>query len=148
MIFYLGLQVLLETEACILPTVLSFGVFSLPSGEDRNEADHPLTLPPLGSAFLQASQPLLLRAEEKKGLGLSSCSPHHGTDLPARMGKTSPSFSLTSRGHMHRGLLSPLSLVGCYIGVHFMEWKPQTKGTAGTCYGTRWGLLRSRLCAG
>lgn len=63
--FYLGLRSLLDSGAGSLPLVLSTGVFSFPTGEERNEVDEPLT-PPLGFAFLQASQPRLLRAQEER----------------------------------------------------------------------------------
>lgn len=90
-------------------------VFSSQMG-NRSEAGAPLTLPPLGFAFLQASLPLLLRVEEKKGPRHSRCPPHHGAGLPARMGKISSSFSLASHGHRHPCPLSPLPLAGVTSG--------------------------------
>lgn len=137
-------SLLLETWAYIQPLVLSICLFSIPAGEDRNKVDKPLTLHPLGFAFLQASPPLLLRVEERKGPPDSKCPPHHGADLPARMGKSSSSFPLTSQGHMRPFLLSPLSLEGVTLG-SILQWKPQTKSPAGTCYGTSQEPLRSSL---
>lgn len=47
-------------------------------GEDMNEADEALTLPPLGFAFLQDSQPLLLKTERRKDPGTAVVLPPWG----------------------------------------------------------------------
>ena len=90
MTFYLGLQIFLDTglHSAHGPP---YPVFRLPSGEDLDETDEPLTVF-WDLLFLQVSLPLLLRAEEEKGPRDNRCPPAMGQTCQRACVRSPPAF--------------------------------------------------------